>query len=443
MNVKQLGVNTAGAAITVTGGPNNMTVSGGPTDASGNATVSVPGGTGYTVTATKAGQSANATAAVTVGSTTNVALSLPNPPTGTLDVNVTQLSLAASGATVTVTGGPWSISQTLTTGASGQVTFPAVPGGTGYTVTATKGSDTANVTTSVTAGSTTTANVALPNPPAGSVQATVTWLAALQSGATVQITGGPYSISASGGPTHGNRHRHVHERPVRYGLHRHGDEERPEQERHRGGCDHGLDDERCDRDADGTINTTVTWLGQLVGILPVPGTVTITGGPTRRYLHRVDQRSRRRLAITVPATTAAYPYTVSARKFSGATWSSNTVNAASTITSLRTVQPRHPPSRSRPRRSSPSRSGAAARSASRRESVRISQSASRVARTAAPAQQRCTSTSPVATNGSSKVTTTITVPAIASGALATYTVKVWVCVPDLSGTTNRSPRARR
>ena len=194
VNVKQLGVNTAGAAITVTGGPNNMTVSGGPTDASGNATVSVPAGSGYTVTATKAGQSANTTAAVTVGSTTNVALSLPNPPTGALDVNVTQLALAVSGATVTVTGGPWSISQTLTTGASGQVTFPAVPGGTGYTVTATKGSDTANVTTSVTAGSTTTANVALPNPPAGSVQATVTWLGCCRHG----------------------RDRHHHRRPVRH-----------------------------------------------------------------------------------------------------------------------------------------------------------------------------------------------------------------------------------
>jgi len=114
---------------------------------------------------------------------------------------VTQLALAASGATVTVTGGPWSISQTLTTGASGQVTFPAVPGGTGYTVTATKGSDTANVTTSVTAGSTTTANVALPNPPAGSVQATVQWLGSNVTGATVFLTGGPYGINVSGTTT--------------------------------------------------------------------------------------------------------------------------------------------------------------------------------------------------------------------------------------------------
>ena len=275
VNVKQLGVNTAGAAITVTGGPNNMTVSGGPTDASGNATVSVPAGSGYTVTATKAGQSANTTAAVAVGSTTNVALSLPNPPTGALDVNVTQLALAASGATVTVTGGPWSISQTLTTGASGQVTFPAVPGGTGYTVTATKGSDTANVTTSVTAGSTTTANVALPDPPSGSIQATVTWLGTAVTGATVTVTGGPVRHHRQRHDPR-LRHRHVHQRSVRHRLHGDGDEERAEHDanRRRGhdGRDHSGRSDDAHRHDHGDRHVGIQ-------VLPATRNVSITGGP--------------------------------------------------------------------------------------------------------------------------------------------------------------------
>ncbi len=197
VNVKQLGVDMAGAAVTVTGGPNNMSLTG-TTDASGNATFTVPEGTGYTVTATRAGQSASSAAAVTVGATTNVALVLPNPPTGTLNVNVTQFATGVAGATVTLSGGPWSVSSTGTTNGSGQVTFSNVPGGNGYTVTATKGADTASVATNVPAGATTTANVALPDPPSGSVQATVTWIGVAVSGATVTLTGGPYSINVSG-----------------------------------------------------------------------------------------------------------------------------------------------------------------------------------------------------------------------------------------------------
>ena len=42
---------------------------------------------------------------------------------------------------------------------------------------------------------------------------------------------------------------------------------------------------------------------------------------------------------------------------------------------------------------------------------------------------------PVSTNASSVVTTTITVPAVVSGTTPTYTVKVWGC--GLSGTTNK------
>ena len=104
-------------------------------------------------------------------------------------------SAAASGATVTLTGGPFGITASGSTNGSGQITFTNVPTGSGYTVTAVKGT-TVNTGTTVNAG-TNTVNLTLPNPPSGSVQLTVKWVGALVNGATVQITGGPYGISQS------------------------------------------------------------------------------------------------------------------------------------------------------------------------------------------------------------------------------------------------------
>ena len=429
VNVKQLGIDTAAATVTVTGGPNNMTLSG-TTDASGNVTFTVPAGTGYTVTATKAGQSSSATAAVTVGSTTSVALSLPDPPTGSLVVNVTQLSAAASGATVTVSGGPWSISQTLTTGGSGQVTFPAVPGGTGYTVTATKGSDTASTTTTVTTGSTTTVNLALPNPPMGSVQATVTWLAALQSGALVTLTGGPYSVNVSITTT-GTGIVTFTNVPAGTGYTvtaaKNGQSRTAA-----ANVTAGSTTNVAIAMPTGKIDTTVTWVGLPVGLLPVPGTVTITGGPlSGTYTGSTDALGV--ASITVPATTAAYPYTVSARKFSGVTWTSNTVNAASQVTSVLDGGTSTSAVALTPTKVftiTIQRGGVTANGANL-TGLTVSVTGGPNGNLGAATTYKYT---PVATNGSSLVTTTITVPAVVSGTTPNYTVKVWGC--SLSGGTN-------
>jgi type II secretory pathway pseudopilin PulG len=196
--VQQLSTPAAGATVTVTGGPNGISLTD-TTDSSGSISFTVPSGSGYTVTASKAGVSASTTASVTAGLTTNKTITLPNPPTGTLVVNVTQFSAAVSGATVTVTGGPLSLpAQTLTTGAGGQVTFTLPSGATAYAVSATKGSDTASGTASISTGATTTSNLALPNPPTGTLVVNVTQSGSPASAATVTLTGGPYSVSSSG-----------------------------------------------------------------------------------------------------------------------------------------------------------------------------------------------------------------------------------------------------
>ena len=205
VNVRQLSLGASGATVDITGGPNNISISGGPTDSNGDISFSVPEGSGYTITATKAGQSASATAAVTASATTNVNITLPNPPSGSVAVNVKQSGVNQSGATVTIQGGPWSISITgsTTTDASGNYTFSNnIPAGSGYTVTATKGTYTFTSSSfAVTASATTNVNITLPNPPSGSVAVNVKQLGVNQSGATVTIQGGPWSISITGSTT--------------------------------------------------------------------------------------------------------------------------------------------------------------------------------------------------------------------------------------------------
>ena len=301
VNVKQLGVNIAGATVTVTGGPNNMSFSG-TTNASGNVTFTVPEGTGYTVTATKGGQSANTTAAVTVGATTNVNLVLPNPPTGTLNVNVTQLSAGVSGATVTLSGGPWSIAPvTGTTNASGLVTFTAVPAGSGYTITATKGSDTATITQTVSTG-TTTANVALPEP-ADRLGAGDRDLAQRRRVRRDRDADGRPVLGQRQRHLERVRHRHLHERAVRHRLHGHGDEERADHDGDVGERLHRPHDQRAARDADGHAHRD-RHLGRAA--------VRARHRDRHRW-SRTAGRTRARptragvATITVPTTTSTYP----------------------------------------------------------------------------------------------------------------------------------------
>lgn len=126
-----------GATVSLSGGPYSLTTVTGTTNASGQVTfTNVPSGAGYTVQATKSGQSATpATASVTTGSTTAVPMTLP---TGTVAVNVKRSGTNQSGATVTLTGGPMGVSLTGTTDSNGNYSFTNVPVGAGYTVKAWK-----------------------------------------------------------------------------------------------------------------------------------------------------------------------------------------------------------------------------------------------------------------------------------------------------------------
>ncbi len=182
--------------VTLTGGPYTISLSG-TANGSGQITfVNIPAGSGYTLTATKSGQSASSSPTVTAGSTTNATLNLP---TGTLAVTVQQGGSPASGATVTVTGGPNTASLSGTTNASGQVTFTSVPAGAAsYTVAATKSGQSANTTATVNAGSTTNVSLTLPVPPTGTLVATVTWAGSPRAGSTVTLSGGLLGSPLSG-----------------------------------------------------------------------------------------------------------------------------------------------------------------------------------------------------------------------------------------------------
>lgn len=190
------GVAVNAATVTLTGGPMSVNVSG-TTNVSGQVTfVNVPAGSGYTVTATKGGQSVSTSATVSGGATTNVPLALP---TGTMIVTVNWAGSPVNGASVTVSGGNLASSVTGTTNSSGQVTFSNVPAGAGYTVTATSGGQTgAALNQTVTGGS--TVNVTVPMP-IGSVLVNVKWgagAAAASCTNCVTLSGGNLSASVTG-----------------------------------------------------------------------------------------------------------------------------------------------------------------------------------------------------------------------------------------------------
>jgi hypothetical protein len=195
-------LNASGATITVTGGPNAVSVSG-TTNGSGVFTDTLPAGTAatYTITATKAGQSASTTFTLpSGGSTATVSLDLP---VGTLNATVRWGAAGpfSNGAAITVTGGP--VGGTIATGAtnaSGLYTNASLPAGTGtYTVATTKGSASTSGTFSIASGGA-VANVTLTLPVRSTVRFTVRNNAAALVGAGVPVTmtGGPEGLSYSG-----------------------------------------------------------------------------------------------------------------------------------------------------------------------------------------------------------------------------------------------------
>jgi prepilin-type N-terminal cleavage/methylation domain-containing protein len=193
VTVNQGSTPASGATVALSGGPYALSTVTGTTNGSGVVTFSnVPSGAGYTVTATKGGQSATPqTISVTTGSTTNVTMSLP---AGSLAVLVRWAGANVNGATVTVTGGPQSVNLTLTTGASGLVTFPDLAPGSGYNVTATKSGQNASGTATISAGSTT--NLTL-NLPTATLTVNVKRSGANVNGATVTLTLGPMNITVT------------------------------------------------------------------------------------------------------------------------------------------------------------------------------------------------------------------------------------------------------
>jgi type II secretory pathway pseudopilin PulG len=179
------------ASVVLSGGPGSISVTG-TTNASGVATfVNVPPGSGYSVTATKSGQSASQTGiSVTAGGTADVTINLP---TGSVVATVNSGGVVQSGATVVLSGGPMGLSVSGTTNGSGQVTFVNVPAGTGYTVTGSVGSASRSVSTSVTGGSTTNVTITL-----ASLVVTVNSGGQTQASATVTLSGGPAGLNVSG-----------------------------------------------------------------------------------------------------------------------------------------------------------------------------------------------------------------------------------------------------
>jgi hypothetical protein len=130
------GVPAPGATVTLSGGPYGLTPVTGTTNALGVVTfTNVPSGAGYTVQATKSGQSATPqTISVATGVPTNVAMALP---TGTLIVRVQRNGSNFQNATIRVQLGPNNVNLVGgPTPSSGLWTFNNVPVGTGYTIKA-------------------------------------------------------------------------------------------------------------------------------------------------------------------------------------------------------------------------------------------------------------------------------------------------------------------
>jgi hypothetical protein len=137
----QGGVALKNGTVTITGGPIAGFSVTGTTDASGTYSVSVPSGSGYTVTLSAGGPSVSKTATVATGLTTPVALDLPLP-VGTVQVSAVTGSRwfgcsPVGYATVWLSGGPTGGSWGPFTANSGGVyTFSSIPVGSGYSVTA-------------------------------------------------------------------------------------------------------------------------------------------------------------------------------------------------------------------------------------------------------------------------------------------------------------------
>ncbi len=261
--------------------------------------------------------------------TTTFVLTWGACPSGTLAVNVQQLGLNVPGATVDVTGGPNGVSLSGTTDANGDVSF-AAPEGAGYTVTATKGSETGSATASVTASTTTNVAVTLGPPPTGSILATAMWAGSPVASCTncVTLSGGPNAISVAGSTDASGQVTFTNV-PVGSGYTVTATKNTFSGTATATVTDSTTTPVTVDLPT-GTITVTATWAALYAG----NATVSITGGPNGgTYTGTTNATTGITPAITVPATTASYPYTVTVTKNTG---SSGAISVTSVTTGMDT-----------------------------------------------------------------------------------------------------------
>ena len=308
----------SGATVQLTGGPNSISLSA-VTNAAGVASFAdVNAGSGYTLTATKSGESGTTSATVVANTNTNVTITMP---VGGLLVTVIAAGNPLPGALVRISAGPMSLPVTSdTTNASGEVTFTGLPAGSGYTLSAEKSGSTTTTVTAVTGGTTT--NVTL-TWPLGSLEAHVTWLSANVAGAQVQLTGGPFGISPPAQTTPANGKVTFTNVPEGTGYTltatKNGQTGTAS-----AAATGGSTTTAPVAMPTGTIAlgaTNLTWAGEKV----TSANVSITGGPMAGSYTGTTNASGV-LSLTVPTTNATYPYTVTVTK--------NGYTATATVTSL-------------------------------------------------------------------------------------------------------------
>jgi prepilin-type N-terminal cleavage/methylation domain-containing protein len=321
VNVTQLGGPAVGAAVSISGGPNDFTAITQSTNSSGQTTfTNLPSGSdAYTISVTDGPGNVTATgsAVIATGATTPVTIALGNPPMGSINALVQWFGSNVSGATVTVTGGPYNVSLSGgPTGGSGTVSFSNnVPAGTGYTVTATKNGQTATATSvNVTAGSTTSTTLAMPT---GTINVTATWLSIAAGSASVSITGGPnggtYTGTTGVGGTIGIAVPATNASfPYVVTVTKNGGSGTASVTSLTGG---GSAAANVTMGGVGTITVnTATWGGKPVNA----GAVSISGGPNGGTYTGTTNSSGVSGAISVPATSASWPYNVTVTRNTGA-----------------------------------------------------------------------------------------------------------------------------
>ncbi len=330
------GVQVVGATVTLTGGPTGISLSG-ISDVNGEVLFSnIPAGSGYTMNAVKSGQTGTASPTVVGGTTTTVPVAMP---TLSLVATVTWVGANVTGAQVTLSGGPMSLSPlSATTTGSGQVTFSNVPAGPGYTLAATKNGQTTTLTSQTfTTSPTTSVGLALPT---GTVAVSAaTWAGQPVGSGTVTISGGPNSPTTYTGTTNASGVANVTV-PATTSTYPY-----TVTVTDTAGTITGTGTATVTSLASGATATVApaltptgtiavnaaTWAGQPAG----SATVTITGGPNSPASYTGTTNSSGVVSIVVPITSSANPYTVTVTKAGGtgtATVTSLASGATATVT---------------------------------------------------------------------------------------------------------------